>query len=211
MNIPSGSERALANSRRRRKSSVQPCEEVLLRHAIGFVLFLALGAGGAFAQAAAEYGSATSGMAGSMSGINIMQKAKFPDNKTNSSTSSSPAGIHGQAAGGAANLRYIVESSDIEDHSMKSNRLALEGQAGKDGAKLMLRSDPDGALVRIDGKAVGNTPLLLVVPAGQYRVTMDGTRLEHGVRKVDLLPHETREYLFNLKPVYPTQVEIHLH
>ena len=56
----------------------------------------------------------------------------------------------------------------------RANRKALEDQAGKNAAKLMLRSVPDKSSVRIDGKPVGKTPLLLIVQPGVYVVEMEG-------------------------------------
>ena len=105
--------------------------------------------------------------------------------------------------------KFIDDS--MLDGSVEANRRALEEKAGKDAAKLMLRSDPSDAYVRIDGKIVGRTPLLLVVPPHQYELTMDGTRMEHAERQVDLLPHETREYTLPLKARYPTSVQVQLH
>jgi hypothetical protein len=90
-----------------------------------------------------------------------------------------------------------------------ANRKALEDQAGKNAAKLMLRSLPDKSLVRIDGKPVGKTPLLLVVKPGVYVVEMEGgPRMAYGRRQVDLLPKEAREILLELQPRYPTSISL---
>lgn len=167
------------------------------------VLVLALGAGCAFAQAAAEYGGATSGIAGSMSRINIMKDVKFPSGtKSNSS-------VIVNKLSAQKSSKFINDS--MVTGSVEANRRALESKAGKDAAKLMLRSVPNHAYVRIDGKIVGKTPLLLIVPPRQYKLTMDGTRMEHAEREVDLLPHETRDYSLTLTPRYPTTVQIQLH
>lgn len=93
---------------------------------------------------------------------------------------------------------------------MAANREALEQAAGKDAAKLMLRSNPTDAFVKINGKIVGKTPILLVVPPGRYDVTLDGKRMDHAEQKIDLLPKETREFLIPLKQQFPTEVMIHL-
>ncbi|HVA00928.1 MAG TPA: PEGA domain-containing protein [Terriglobia bacterium] len=175
----------------------------LLRRGMEVVLVLALGTACAYAQTAAEYGGATSGMAGSMSRINIMNKAKFP------STSKSGPNVIMNKMSGQKGTKFIDDS--MIDGSVEANRHALEENAGKDAAKLMLRSDPSDAYVRVDGKIVGRTPLLLVIQPRQYKVTMDGTRMEHAERDVDLLPHETREYSLTLKPRYPTAVQVELH
>ena len=158
-----------------------------------------------FAQAAVEYGGATSGIAGSISGTNLMKNVKVPDLSGGKSSvlMTQPTGNAG------VNPNYIFDS--MKQGSVAANRKALEQRAGKNGAKLMLRSKPTDATVKIDGKPVGTTPILLVLPPGQYDVAMYGKRMEHAQQKIDLLPKETREFLLPLKQVYPTQVEIHLH
>jgi hypothetical protein len=90
-----------------------------------------------------------------------------------------------------------------------ANRKALEYQAGKNAAKLMLRSVPDKSSVRIDGRPVGKTPLLLIVQPGTYIVEMEGgPRMEYGRRQVDLLPKESREVALNLQPRYPAAISL---
>ena len=106
-----------------------------------------------------------------------------------------------QAAAQASQESAVTSSVD----EATANRKALEDQAGKNAAKLMLRSVPDKSSVRIDGKPVGKTPLLLVVPPGVYVVEMEGgPRKAYGRRQVDLLPKEAREIMLDLKPRYPT-------
>lgn len=173
--------------------------------AVELSLLLMLAASCAFAQAAAEYGSATSGMASSMSGINLMNKVKFPD--TSQEKPSVIMSQPSQNAGGGTS--YIFES--MKQGSVTANRKDLEEHAGKNAAKLMLRSTPTDAYVKVNGKSVGRTPLLLVVPPGRYDVTMDGKRMEHAEKSVDLLPKETREFSMTLKQYFPTEVMIHLH
>ncbi len=173
--------------------------------AIEFCLLLLLAASCAYAQAAAEYGSATSGIATSMSGINLMNKVKFPDTsqKNSSIIMSQPS------ANSKGSPNYILDS--LKQGSVAANRKAFEQHAGKNAAKLMLRSTPTGADVKIDGKMVGKTPILLVLPPGRYDVVMDGKRMDRAEQKIDLLPKETREFLLPLKQLYPTEVMIHLH
>jgi len=178
---------------------------VLLRSAAEITLLFILASSFAYAQAAAEYGGATSGIAGSVAGTNIMKNVKFPG------TSSGKSSVLMTKATNAAgvNKNYIFDS--MKQGSVAQNRKDLEAHAGKNAAKLMLRSTPSKADVKIDGKPVGKTPLLLVLPPGQYDVAMDGKRMDHAEQKVDLLPKETREFLIPLKQLYPTSVQIHLH
>ncbi len=159
----------------------------------------------AFAQAAAEYGGATSSMAGSISSINLMNKIKFPDttNQKGSVLMTQPS----KSSNVSSN--YIFEN--MKQGSVTANRKALEDHAGKNAAKLMLRSTPTDAAVKIDGRLVGKTPILLVLAPGQYDVALYGKRMDHAEQKIDLLPKETREFVLPLKQLYPTEVMIQLH
>jgi len=93
-------------------------------------------------------------------------------------------------------------------HPEVANRQALEQKAGKNPAKLLLRSTPSGAQVFVNGMFVGNTPLLLVVAPGKYEVELRGSRLEHARNSVDLLPNETRTVSLSLSARYPTRVAV---
>lgn len=176
----------------------------LLLCGIELSLLLTLVSGFGFAQAAAEYGSTTSGMAGSMSKINLMNKVKLPDLSSNGN----PTVIMSKPTA-QTNANYILDS--MKKGSVAINRKNLEQHAGANASKLMLRSSPTDAAVKINGKLVGRTPILLVVAPGQYDVVMDGKRMGRAEQKVDLLPKETREFLLPLKQLYPTQVMIQLH
>lgn len=195
-------------SNHRRQARHTRTGSILLWSGIEFCLLLMLAASCAFAQAAAEYGAATSGAASSMSGINLMNKVKFPD--LNSSTQGKPSVIMSQPSkDSAGNPNYILDT--MKNGSVAANRKALEQHAGKNASKLMLRSSPTDAFVKINGKAIGRTPILLILPPGRYDVTMAGKRMEHAEQKIDLLPKETREFLLPLKQQYPTEVMIHMH
>lgn len=185
-------------------SEIQINPRFLLRGGAVF-LVLALGVACAFAQAAAEYGSTTSGsgVAGSLSKINLMNKVKFPSGPNGKST------VIQSKATNAKGTKFINDS--MIQGSIEANRKSLEAHPGKNPSKLMLRSIPNHAYVRINGKIVGQTPLLLIVAPGQYKLAMDGSRMNRAEREVDLLPHETREYTLILKARYPTQVEVQLH
>lgn len=177
---------------------------VLLRRAAEFTLLLILASSCAYAQAAAEYGGATSGIAGSIAGTNMMKKVQLPDTGSNK-----PSVLMTQPSkSSGVNKNYIFDS--MKQGSVAANRKALEARAGKNAAKLMLRSKPGQADVKIDGKPVGKTPILLVLAPGQYDVVMNGKRMDHAEQKVDLLPKETREFLLPLKQLYPTSVKIKL-
>jgi PEGA domain len=178
---------------------------VLLRKSAEITLLLILASSCAYAQGAVEYGGATSGIAGSIAGTNLMKNVEIPD-----TSGSKPSVLMTQPSGNSGvNKNYIFDS--MKQGSVAANRKELETHAGKDAAKLMLRSNPSQADVNIDGKPVGKTPLLLVLSPGQYDVVMNGKRMDHAEQKIDLLPKETREFMLPLKQLYPTSVEIKLH
>lgn len=177
----------------------------LFWHVLRLSLAVLVASGCVFAQAAAEYGGATSSMAGSISSINLMNKVKFPD-----TTQEKGSVLMSQPSKGPnVSSKYIFEN--MKQGSVTANRKVLEEHAGKNAAKLMLRSTPTDAAVKIDGKLVGTTPILLVLAPGQYDVALYGKRMDHAAQKIDLLPKETREFDLPLKQLYPTEVMIQLH
>jgi len=100
---------------------------------------------------------------------------------------------------------------DVGEEEEAANRKVLEDQAGKNAAKLMLRSTPDKSSVRIDGKPVGKTPLLLIVRPGVYLVEIEGgPRMAYGRKQIDLLPKESRDIALDLRPRYPASVHLPL-
>ena len=123
-------------------------------------------------------------------------------------SSSVSRGVSAQATSGAPNS-FAHLAAPSGPPSEVSNRQALEKRAGKDASKLLLRSLPTGAQVWIDGAFVGNTPLLLLVPPGKYRVQMSGPRLESAKQIVALLPRETQEVELTLAVRYPLRVTVH--
>lgn len=152
------------------------------------ILLVSIGANYAVAQAVAEYGNLSA--LGGVAAIKTQTAAK---------DSSSPS-----AQPGATALPVLQGKA-----GEAVNRQALEAQAGKDAAKLMLRSVPSKAWVRINGKPVGRTPLLLIVAPGVYSVQMEGSaRAEAARQQVDLLPQETREVVLTLQSPYPTHVRM---
>ena len=158
------------------------------------VVVVLLGAGTASGQAAAEYAGAAARASVAAQGAKKMNVVpSLPSSQKKSGFAHSVAST----------------SEAAED----TNRRALEekaGKAGKDAAKLMLRSVPTGAKVQIDGKVVGKTPLLLILAPGSYKVQMHGPRKEFGRQRVGLLPRESREVLLPLQSRYPTHVRLRL-
>jgi hypothetical protein len=103
---------------------------------------------------------------------------------------------------------YTTATATNADAIYATNRKALEQRAGKDAAKLMLRSVPSEALIYIDGKSVGRTPMLLIVPPGKYKVEMRGQREGFGERVIGLLPNETQELALTLVLRYPARISV---
>lgn len=89
------------------------------------------------------------------------------------------------------------------------NRKALELRAGNDAAKMLLRSNPTGARVAIDGLFVGRTPLLLIVAPGKYKIQMQNERQAQAERAVEITAKETRQIALTLAPKYPDRVTTH--
>lgn len=149
-----------------------------------FTVLIPAGARLVCGQAAVEYGGAIS-----KSGITAVQAPKVTPDLTK-----------------AANVAHLPSRTGEPAEDL--NRRALESHAGKNAAKLMLRSTPSKASVRIEGKLVGKTPLLLVLAPGAYNVTVDGERMSSAQKQVDLLPHETREIVLPLESRYPAHVQL---
>ena len=164
-----------------------------------FALWSFLGVCFAWPQAAGEYG----GVVSSMGSVGVGAAArKVPDKLP--SAASAQAGSKAQPVGPQSKYLPAQKRESVEVR----NRRELEKDAGEHAAKLLVRSDPSKASVLIDGKLVGNTPLLLILPPRQYKVEMRGSRLEFAQGQVDLLPKETREFELKLEQRYPSQVHL---
>jgi len=157
-------------------------------------------ASSAAAQAVVEYAGAVAGVGSGAASLEKLSPAHLPIGSLTSSLTA-PETRAEQTPSAHLPLR------DVED-VMGGNRRALEAKAGKDAAKMMLRSQPDGAWVLINGKGVGKTPLLLILAPGVYRVEMHIAQRESSQKQVDLLPKETREVLLPLAARYPSRVEV---
>jgi len=96
------------------------------------------------------------------------------------------------------------EADSVEDR----NRKALEGTAGKTPGKLLIRSATTKARIWVGNKLVGETPLLMLLAPGQYKVELRGPRMEYAKGEVDLLPNESRELILKLEQRYPSNVRL---
>ena len=86
------------------------------------------------------------------------------------------------------------------------NRKELEENAGPNPAKLFMRSLPAKADIFVNGKIVGQTPLLLLVAPGKYTIEMRGLRQESASETVGVIPKETQTVVLTLKQKYPSTV-----
>lgn len=165
------------------------------------VLVLAAGcACVASAQAVAEAAGATANSSMAASGIKMPVLPTIQPPKPNSSSTSASSGP--QVVG--KDSAFMIAPSGPPPEEV--NRKDLEENAGPNAGKLFLRSVPDHAIVFINGKIVGKTPLLLVVPPGKYDVEMRGPRQGNGSQTVGLLPKEMQKVVIKLKERYPSTV-----
>ena len=144
----------------------------------------------------AEVGSAGSA-ANSVSGA--PQAAQAPP----STAQSLPAQIPPPSTNSA------VVPARVGPTASETNRKALEAGAGKDAAKLLLRSVPSQASVYVDSMLVGDTPLLLIIPPGKHKVEMHGQNGESGESLIDLSPNETKQLALTLPVRYPASLAVH--
>lgn len=151
-----------------------------------------------WAQDTVEYGSAASSAAAKMAAA-----ANGTKWTTNIPKDSNRAGTTARNASSPYLIAPLGPAADVV------NRRALEEKAGGDAARMLLRSEPSGARVWVNGAFVGMTPILLIVPPGKYQIKVADDRSDHGEQTVGLLPHATREVVLRLAAHYPTRVAIH--
>lgn len=149
-----------------------------------------LGVGSAGAQAAAEYAAATSVAGGVGAGTKAPKTIASPPKKKRKA-------------------KFLHLPACTDEVNEEANRRALEAGAGEDGTKLLLRSLPDKALVWVDGKRIGRTPLLLVLAPGQYTLEMRGRRKAFARRQLEITAKDKQELVLPLASRYPTQVRLH--
>jgi len=88
------------------------------------------------------------------------------------------------------------------------NRKEFEDNAGEKAGKLLLRSVPTGADVFVNGLLVGQTPQLIVIAPGAYKVEMRGGRDDSGRATVGVKPKETSTVAIELKQRYPSSISL---
>jgi hypothetical protein len=148
---------------------------------------LGLGAHSVRAQAMAEAGMLTSN-----SGV-ATQSARTPS-KT-----------HGTPAVQSSSPHLLARTGPPPS---EVNRKDFEDNAGENAGRMLLRSVPSGADIFINDLLVGQTPLLLVIAPGKYRIEMRGPRQETGQSAIGVMPKESQTVVINLKQRYPASVSI---
>jgi PEGA domain-containing protein len=152
------------------------------------------------AQATTEAAAATSVSSAIGAKIKFPEIPSIPLPGASAGSPAKPASSNG-SSGSTTHI-----SASMKGPSVESNRHALEAKAGKDGARLLIRSIPSEAQIWIDDKPVGTTPLLLIVPPGKFMLELRGTRQESAKEEIAILPNETREVAVKLAQRYPTRV-----
>lgn len=165
---------------------------------VGLLLAVAffLGVGDAAAQAAAEYAGAVSAARGVAASANAATTISFPS--------------FSQQKGKPQKGKFLHLPPRTVEVDEAANRRALEEGAGEDAGVILLRSEPTKAIVWVDGKRVGSTPLLLLLAPGSYRVEMRSQRMESSRRQVEVAPKEKQEVLLPLASRYPAEILVRL-
>jgi hypothetical protein len=167
------------------------------------ILALALTPQIARAQAAAAQAeSKTSGTG--VAATTDTEKERKPAGTDKDVADKPPAPIMASAAKSSGGSAHIIAPDGPPPEEL--NRKALEADAGPDAGKLLIRSTPSGAQIFINDAYVGHSPMLLIVPPGDYKIEMRGGRLETGSKTVGLLPNQTQDVALTLKQLYPSQV-----
>jgi hypothetical protein len=140
----------------------------------------------AHAQAAVEYGGATSVSAGAVS---------------------AKPGVFTPGAGGSVNHSvFLAKPSGTPPEQL--NREWFAKQAGKEGAQLTIDATPAQTSVWIDGKFVGKAPLMLTLAAGKHHLSLLGPRQEHAERDVNIVGGKNDRLTIRLQETYPSAVAI---
>jgi PEGA domain len=155
-----------------------------------------------WAQDTVEYAGSTSSAAAKTAGLANVPTANAPKWSITLPKAGSAAASSGQ---GKEPTYLRIPTGPPEE---VVNRRALEKKAGKDAAKILLRSNPTGARIWLNGAFVGTTPILLIVPPGKYHLKISDDRLDSAEQEIGLLPREIRDVLVHLAVYYPTHVSI---
>ena len=94
-------------------------------------------------------------------------------------------------------LRRLPDAPDA--HEVEGHVHQLELALSQKGIQqLTVLSTPDGAVVRLDGQAVGVTPWTGETFAGKHRVVLEAASYQRFESVVELDPHRARDFAFDL-------------
>jgi hypothetical protein len=140
----------------------------------------------AHAQAAVEYGGATSVSAGAVS---------------------SKPQVFTPGGGGPVNHSlFLAKPKGTPPEEI--NREWFAKQAGKEGGQLAIDATPPRTSVWVDGKFVGKAPLTLTLAAGKHHLSLLGPRQEHAERDVNIVTGKNDRLTIQLQETYPSSVAI---
>lgn len=143
----------------------------------------------------------------------------YPDPKLSYNVGKSFEGMGNQADALRYYREYLRRLPDAPDaHEVDSHVHQLEQALSQKGLQqLTVLSIPNGAIVRLDGQAVGVTPWTGESFAGKHRIVLEaaGYTSREGVLEID--PHRARDFTFELtrapeqpapaRPCLPPRVE----
>lgn len=153
---------------------------------VALMLMMLAGSVSAHPQAATEYAGASSVGVGAVSSHPKLFNPQAASQPNRSSFLAKPTG----------------PAPDV------ANRNWLEQQAGENGARLSVHTEPPQTSVWIDGKYVGHTPFSLALPAGKHHLSFLGPRQEEGQRDVEITKGQNKTVSVDLNETYPTSISI---
>lgn len=146
------------------------------------------GASPAHAQAAVEYGGATSVSAGAVA--------------------SKPQLFNPGGKPAVKNSLFLAKPGGPPPGQL--NREWFAKQAAKNGGEVAIDATPPNTSVWVDGKFVGKAPMTLTLSAGKHHVSLLGPRQEHASREVDITSGKKQQLAVHLEETYPSSVAIHV-
>ncbi len=94
---------------------------------------------------------------------------------------------------------YVTPDRILHAEIGRTTTLTLSPQPKP--AELVLDSDPGGASVSVDGRAIGHTPLRRTLPAGPHRIAATAPGMQRVEREIDLRPGAPTTLSLSLPPV----------
>jgi tetratricopeptide (TPR) repeat protein len=124
----------------------------------------------------------------------------YPDPKLTYNVGKSFEGMGNQSGALRYYREYLRRLPDAPDaHEVDGHVHQLEQALSQKGLQqLTVLSSPDGAIVKLDGQAVGVTPWTGESFAGKHRIVLEATGYERSEGVLELEPHRARDFNFEL-------------